>query len=53
MACQTHYVGDVRYVFYYSCYVQYFIIVCDNFRAINNELIDSYQLKSLDGIFGT
>ena len=26
--------------------------ICIYYRAVNNDLIDTYQLKSLDGLFG-
>ena len=43
---QTHYVGDLRSVA--VC-----IHLCITCRAVNDALIDTYQLKSLDGLFGT
>ena len=63
MSYQTHYVGDLRYLNYVGCpvvymdvrvswYCKYIIIPFSPFRAINNNLIDTYQLKSLDGQFG-
>ena len=56
LAFQTHYVGDLRSVLiapttvYTATLSQPFLP--SQFRAINNELIDTYQLKSLDGLFG-
>lgn len=49
-AYSTHYVGDLRltYLFPINFGIPSILFFC-NFRAVNNELLDTYQLKSLDG----
>lgn len=48
MAYQTHYVGDLRY----SLLCDHNMFISNAFRAVNDDLIDTYQLKSLDGQSG-